>query len=351
MSIPDKIPEYKFVEKISSGLYGTVNLVKIGKKKYALKIQKILASDVKKSLKSKIWREIEFASFTKKHPDLFIQLHAYEFINECDHKQKISKDHLQQLDTDTKEDWNKIQKSTHCVHFLYDLVEGGVTYQNWYHGKGNKTYSELCSSVAQIAYGHYIANEAGYTLADSHFGNIMIVQDEKVHDMKLGKRKIKTSVRIVFIDYGEIYHNKYLLNKYDKEQHLEISQFISLLEYFWITIDYDEKKSGAAPKYDEENVVETIKIQSEYIFLIKDCLPGSELKYNKIPYNTLTCMIGMYRAMNNRGYHEILGYDELVQDIEKVIPQQYLNTGDFLCLYKNGLDLLTVVDYFCNKVI
>jgi serine/threonine protein kinase len=52
------------LKKLGNGVFGTTYLIKNKSdgKKYALKRQKILNSEVEKSTKSKIWREIKFAT-------------------------------------------------------------------------------------------------------------------------------------------------------------------------------------------------------------------------------------------------------------------------------------------------
>lgn len=85
-----KIKDIKVIKEIGSGMIGTTYLVKDKKNnKYALKIEKIFEKDIKKSLKSNIWREIEFSNnLGKKYPDQFMYLYNYQIIKNCSNTQE-----------------------------------------------------------------------------------------------------------------------------------------------------------------------------------------------------------------------------------------------------------------------
>ena len=84
------LDDYKIIKKIGKGFSGTTYLVKKNGKSYALKIQKILESDIKKSLRIEHWREIEFCKkFANKHPEHFMTLYDYDITISYDYKWDI----------------------------------------------------------------------------------------------------------------------------------------------------------------------------------------------------------------------------------------------------------------------
>lgn len=75
----DKDNEYfdniHIIKKIGKGMHGSVFLVEdtITNNKYGLKIEQVFKKDIKESLSSPIWREIEFSkTMSNKYPLHFI---------------------------------------------------------------------------------------------------------------------------------------------------------------------------------------------------------------------------------------------------------------------------------------
>ena len=77
-----KIDDIRIGKKLGFGMVGTTYLAKDkDNNKYALKIEHVLPKDIKKSLASAIWREIEFANtMGKKYPDQFMKVYDYKII-------------------------------------------------------------------------------------------------------------------------------------------------------------------------------------------------------------------------------------------------------------------------------
>ena len=90
LSIPslEKLPR---LETLGNGMFGTTYLTEWNGKKYALKIQKILPKQKRKSLRYSLWREIDLFEYINTLPldkqFFFMKLHAYKIINNCVHKQ------------------------------------------------------------------------------------------------------------------------------------------------------------------------------------------------------------------------------------------------------------------------
>ncbi len=95
-----ELDNYKIIEKLGNGVFGTTYKVKIGSKYYALKRQKILDSELIKDigydqkissdmLGSKIWREIYFSKKMSNISEHFMKLYNYKIIYNCSHMQKL----------------------------------------------------------------------------------------------------------------------------------------------------------------------------------------------------------------------------------------------------------------------
>ena len=116
----------EIIKELGNGMFGTVYKIKKDNKYYAMKIEHVLENDIEKDLKSPQWREIDFATkMNSKYSDQFIKLYNYEFIKDCDHKQKYSVD-LKEFAKYHRDKLNKIAKSKYCIKKIYELVDGNV---------------------------------------------------------------------------------------------------------------------------------------------------------------------------------------------------------------------------------
>jgi hypothetical protein len=110
----------EIIKEIGNGMFGTVYKIKKDNKYYAMKIEHILETDLKKNLESPQWREIDFATkMNSKYPYQFIKLYDYEFIEDCDHKQKYSVD-LKEFAKYHRDKINKLAKSKYCIKKIYE---------------------------------------------------------------------------------------------------------------------------------------------------------------------------------------------------------------------------------------
>jgi serine/threonine protein kinase len=194
-----QINRYKIIKKISSGGQGIVYLVKYKNKLYAMKIEKILESDIKKSLKSSFWREIDFTTnLCSKNQSFFMKLYNYDIINNYNFSlnNPYNSDYLKNLN-----------KSLYCTRKIYEYID--TTLDKIINKL--KIY-EFYSILIQIAYIIYLMQKKGYMHNNLHAGNIGINKTKKKYIIIFNK-KLPTYNRIVkLIDYGTIYHNKYIFN-------------------------------------------------------------------------------------------------------------------------------------------
>lgn len=200
----------KVIKKLGYGVFGTTYLIKIGNKKYAAKIGKILDTEIKEDLSLNIWREIEFSKFASKYPNQFMELKSWEVIKDCNHVQKIPVD-WKGGPADRKMIINR-NKSPHCLKLIYSPVLDD-TLESFYE-KINKhatvlSTKQFWSMMCQILYALNLLKKNGYMHRDIHPGNIMYKKTSK-KTIKLGSIIIKTyGLQWYIIDYGMMVHEKY----------------------------------------------------------------------------------------------------------------------------------------------
>ncbi len=179
----------KIIKELGSGTFGTTYLAKYRNKKYALKIEKISKSNVKKSFKNKIWRELDLFNYISKlkpsDKDFFVKLHAYD----------IEKSNNNQL----------------SVKYLIDYL-GETTLDKYYYNH-NLTMKQKISFILQIAKMMLILHKEGYSHNDLHVGtNIMVIKSKKKY-FTINNCKIPFyGKQLVAIDYGEVSHKKFGIN-------------------------------------------------------------------------------------------------------------------------------------------
>jgi hypothetical protein len=192
--------KYEIIKKIKSGGQGSIYKIKYKHKMYALKIEKVLETEIKKNYASVYWREIEFAkTMNNKYPDLFMTLYDYDIIQDCNFK----------LDNPYNiEQINNMNKSVFCSRKIYEYID--VTLDKII----NKLkLRELYSIIIQLSYIIYTMNKNGYTHNDLHIYNIGVIKTSKKYITIFGY-KIPTYGRIIkLLDYGSVLHKKYKLSK------------------------------------------------------------------------------------------------------------------------------------------
>uniref|UniRef100_A0A6C0IUL8 Protein kinase domain-containing protein n=1 Tax=viral metagenome TaxID=1070528 RepID=A0A6C0IUL8_9ZZZZ len=203
-----KIDKYKILEEINSGAFGTVFLVKKNKKKYALKIEKILKTEAKVPKGSPIWNENDFCKkIANRYPTHFMKLYTYDIITDCTHKQKRVK-YFDQLDKDTQKDINRRQKSTVCVRRIYSLISGDLE-----NNAVRMCKHAIIMCVIQVLNAINIMHSNGYVHQDIHNGNIGYIETTKKY-LLIGGSRIPTYGKIYkLIDYGRTQSRKFMRKK------------------------------------------------------------------------------------------------------------------------------------------
>ena len=196
-------------KKIGEGFIGTIYLATHKNKKYALKIEHILEKNIKKSLKSQVWRENEFANtLGKKYPDQFMILYDYKITDSCKHIQKIPNANLSKK---VKQHLQELAESEYCIMRLYSYVD--TTLENII---TKLSLKQRFSMIIQVSYIVYLMQKHGYKHTDFHYGNIGVKYTHK-SSVKILDKKIPTFGYIYCaIDYGLVLNKKYKLSKDEK---------------------------------------------------------------------------------------------------------------------------------------
>lgn len=210
------LSNYSIIQELGYGMFATVFKIKtLNKKKYALKIQHINKLDLKQNQKSSIWKEINFSiNFANKYPTQFIKLYEYDFIKQCDVKQKYPFD-ISKFPTSLQKKFNQLSISPYCVRMVYDLIDG-----NLYELDGKLSVKQIYSLIIQLTYSIQLLHSANYVHGDIHNRNIGWIKTGKTTKIKLGKLSIPTYGYIYkLIDYGMVMKKSDKMTKKEKKEY------------------------------------------------------------------------------------------------------------------------------------
>ena len=145
------------IKELGTGFSGTTYLIQIKDIKYTLKIQHILKYDIENK-KSDLWREIFFAKYVSKYPNIFKHLYYYNIIENCTFIKNNNKIGLHISEPD---EYDKLQKSKYCIEFIYNYQKN--TLDNIIKKLNIKQFYSL---LLQLLYGIYILQKKKYTHND-----------------------------------------------------------------------------------------------------------------------------------------------------------------------------------------
>lgn len=276
------IDNIKIIKTIGKGMHGTIYLVKDNKNnKYALKIEPVFKKDIKKSLSSPIWREIEFAkTMSKKYPNHFTKLYDYKIVNDCKHTQNLDLDFVNAMPKAQQAFYKKLYASPYCSIKLYSLIDMTLDdlLNSW--KKFDKEF--FYDLIIQCVYVIYLINKEGYFHHDYHTKNIGIIKTTKKY-ITILNRKVRThGVYVVALDYGLVLHKKFKLKDWEKKA-LEYDNDIFII---LTTLILPTVLSNITSKYKNINIYKNVKINDEDKYLLSNFLVN--FKNNSSRWNQST---------------------------------------------------------------
>lgn len=306
--------DIKIIKKLGEGVNGTIYLINSSGKEYIYKIEKYISES--QPYKDSFIRQVDFDNkVALYHPDKFLKLKSYGFINECKHIQPIPS----WIKGKHKKDLVKKNKMPLCSYLIYAPVLK-FTLQSIKEKiiQSDKLYFNM---MFQLIDQLNILKQSGFTHNDIHDKNIM-----------------SNGKDFYIIDYGMIKHKSYQNNKHDIAfKKFEVNDFILLLTSVINNpvFDYVEKNNLPLPnlkvfmnrlkKYKEyDDIIKYIprgtkqSINDELItFLIsilhydiyKECIGYGNLKFKVIvSEKQLKLLLYCVSHMNDKNYNSILKY-------------------------------------------
>jgi serine/threonine protein kinase len=227
---PRLLDQVKIGKLLGQGMLGNVYLAtdKAGNK-YAYKIQKLKEEIVNKSFYSWFWRENDFAkNVAKKYHNQFIQLYDWQIENNCKGK------NFGLLKAKRRK-----YNNPYCAIKLWSLIDDNI--RNFLVSEKKISTKIFYDLYIQIVYIVYLINKHGYFHMDLHSGNIGYIKTSVKTINILGTLIPTHGYFIKAIDYGNVLHAKYKMNKQSKIIFNNFSDFYYILNYFSINLVNKEK--------------------------------------------------------------------------------------------------------------
>jgi hypothetical protein len=334
-----KIPieKVKIIKELGHGIMGTVYLVEYKGKNYALKIEHIFDEDIDDKT-SPTWNEILFAeNLANKYPEQFMFLYNYDFINNCELKQKYAAD-LSYF-PETKQNFlKKLSYSPFCVRKIYSLVDSTLNKVKL------NNLQERYSMIIQLLYILFLLESNNYVHSDFHPGNVGVVNTKKKYLNILG-HQVPTYGRLYqAIDYGGVL-NKDTMDPDRKIMGMEETQAIV---YEWAKIN--DKLPALMINVNDKDFWDyvndnNIKLDQEVDKAKVFKLPEMEIIKNIVDDDIL--QFELLRIM----YPEQFQKTVLGKKYKKVLPWKFeIPFDDVLFYFLNFQDTKLLLEYFIEKL-
>ncbi len=327
------IDDYKIIKELGKGMAGTTYLVKLGKKEYALKIEKIAKKNIKPNLQVEEWREIEFSlKFGNLYPEQFIYLYNYDIIPNCTHQQVFARD-PGYLPEDVANRIKEKNSSTYCIRKIYSLVDTDLS-------KIIKTLDreQIYSLIVQTAYIIYLMDCNGYSHNDLHSQNIGVIKTKRKYLSIFGVKVKTLGYQYKAIDFGIV--SSKLWNKEKISNNKDIVRMITRLLGYETSIDYtlpngkpitqskliDLKDLG--DKFDKIKVLDEYKSLNDFSTEDKDKTVLFQLMY---PEQFQKILLGKKK-------------------VTLIKPKYLIDLIDVIYFFKYKNDLVKLIKYFSLKL-
>jgi hypothetical protein len=334
----NSINKYKIIKELGHGMVGTTYLVKLGNKKYALKIEKISEKNLKTNTKFSEWREIEFSEkFGNFHPDQFIQLIKYDIVDNCEHNQVYPGD-LKYLPENVSNYLIEKNKSKYCIRKVYSLVDCDLSKIIVQLDK-----KQIYSLIVQNAYIIYLLESNGYSHNDLHSQNIGVIKTKKKYIKILGSNVPTLGFQYVGLDFGKITWNKWELTEEEIKDLNPNKDIMRIIKRF---IKYSgdlEIDNGLGEKRKISKLIELGEIKN-YFDLIKDTEEYDTLsKFVETDKDKII----LFQILYPKKFQQIILGKEKIQVVNLLYK---LDLIDILYFFKYKNDLKKIIKYFTLKL-
>jgi hypothetical protein len=317
------IDSYKIIKELGYGFLGTVYLVEKNKKKYGMKIEHVLESDITNE-KSKLFIENRFyEKFANKYPEYFVTMKEFDIIDNCKHIQKYPIE----IDNKYYPIHKKLADSQYCIRRIITLIDGSF-------GSIIDTLSlnQIYSAIIQIYYITILLHKNKYVQVDASIGNIGYIKTKEKY-IKLDNYIIPTFGYIYkLFDFGSVLHiTDTSFNNFNFIQNKELLKIASYL--YKNSTDYIDI-------FNKKRYIKSIMGSPEF----KD-IKNIIVKPAKTPF----IYVRMYEILNNEKFKDLIG-----EPLEKRKPITfYIPKEDIFYYIKEINDknnTTNIINYFLSKI-
>lgn len=319
----------KIIKSLGRGNSGETFLIELNNKEYAMKRQKIVEEDL-----LNINYELDFYKWIEKlnndDKNFFMNLYFYRKYGDCNFDFKPMRGELNE----------KYKTSKLCFDMIIDIKEGTVDKII-----DTLTKEQIMSAFIQTVYAIYLMHKSGYYHFDTKTDNISYNKTTN-KNVKIGKFGEINTYGYLFgvIDYGNIMHNKFELDVFDKkmlDSRKVINGDLSLLIDYILFNDIklysqiEKDKIGFKPKevYDMIKLFPKEKYNNAIKFIDKKM---------KVPYITEFMTISIEEIKKEPNYRSLL------YEIMQILQIKYPNSYHKIVENYFGMKLKKL-DYFINK--
>jgi serine/threonine protein kinase len=321
------IDSYKIIKELGYGFLGTVYLVEKNKKKYGMKIEHVLESDVINK-DSKLFRENRFyEKFANKYPEHFVTMKEFDIIDNCKHIQKYPRKILTRFQEITLE----LERSKFCIRRIITLIDGSL-------GSIINTLSvnQIYSALLQIYCITNLMHKNKYVQVDAHINNVGYIKTDKKY-IKIDNYNIPTFGYIYKLyDFGFVLHitdtvyGNFLYNKNN--------ELLNIITYFY------ENNEQYIYMFNRNKFLNIIKKSDEFEDI------QNILQNKKVTMLSPFIYIRMYEILNHKHFKEFIVHE----DIEKYKPLRFpIPREDILYYIKeinNDNNSTNIINYFLKKI-
>ena len=328
-------------KKIGEGSYGKVYLaVDSTKKKYAYKIEKMFSNQIKKTLKSNYWREVEFNKhIIKKYPEQFMTLYDYKIQFPCYYKNDKTVINGKYRKMSHKD---RLNNSKYCAIKLWSLVDGIIKELLISNKFTTCVYYDLFIQIINII---YILDRNNYSHNDLHPSNIAYTKTKKKY-IKILNNNIPTHGYIIkIIDYGSIKNIKYDLNKHEKDIYENYKDLMTIFTIYFINYSLTDFKKYYMNDNEWQSKITMDLISKKDKEILKLLLPNEpDNKMSSKMKNFL--ILKLYILI----YYEKWQIQVLGEEFKKVIPLNLIFPINVILYFlKNIYNVQTVLKYFLEN--